>query len=346
MSRRDLLRPGTVIGVLAALLAAGATVAVWPGAPRPSALRTTAIDPSPDVVAERTPAPLPTPTALPTALPTPVTTTAPPTSQPLPVVTGSPAPVATQAPPRTQGHWVHTEKGVRMEVTMTPAYPRAGELVTYDIRLDSDDTRCCASQILFGDDQGAGEEEAFSCEAQRKNPPMGHATFAFHHGYRRGGTYTPWISAMASCSEAGPVDFQFKPTIRVADGPLLSNGPVLPWVIVADSVPFDTEDANAGQWFQGGVTDHDGFVTAWTWSWGDGTTTVVARNPETCHWPKDGGWIEWQTGPRAAHRFPSASTYDVTLTGVTAGCDGRDRQTVSTTFRWTVQPDSPGAPVH
>lgn len=321
-------RAGTVVGVVALVLVAGAAVAARVRPARTDALRTFAIDPSPDVV---TVPQVPTVSPLPAVAPTAV-----PTLAPLPVVTVTPSRSPQPAPHAQTGHWAHTENGVTMDVTMTPSMPRAGELVTFTVRIDSDaHPDCCAAQILFGDNQGAGEEQARYCDAERARPPGGHAVFRFHHGYRRGGTYTPWISAMASCSD-GALSFQMKPTMRVAGGPLLSNGPVLPWVMLDDSVPMDSSEAAAGQWFQGGVQDHDGYVWAWTWSWGDGTTTVVSRNPETCHWPKDGGWIEWQTGPRAAHRFPKPGTYTVTLTAVTAGCDGRDRQRVAASMSWTV----------
>jgi hypothetical protein len=224
-----------------------------------------------------------------------------------------------------------------MSCAITPPRRRAGQLVTFTVTLDSTAyATCCTAQILFGDNQGAGQEEARYCREADADPPAGHAVWRFHHAYRRGGTYTPWISALTAC-DGGQFLFQFKPTFRVENGPLLSNGPWVPWVTVDDSVPVDAEDTTAGQWFQGGVVDHDGTPWSWTWVWGDGTTTVVSRNPDGCHWPDDGGWTEASAGPRAAHTFPHAGTYTVKLVAVTAGCDGRDRQQVTASMQWTVE---------
>lgn len=348
-----ILRPGTVVGVVALALVAGTATALVNGRPSGQSLATREISPSPEIATEA-PEASASPTGAPSALPAPSPSAAPAVSvgpstspaarpaPPLPRTTGSPAP-SSAAPVVQTGDWTYAKNGVTLTMRMRPARPRAGELVTYTFTASGRDD-CCHVDVLWGDNQGAPEAQDACVRANGDGHARGGATYTYQHAYRRAGTYTPWVHVMGDC-EDGPLWFTFKPTYRVTDGPLLSNGPWVPLIGLDDSVPASAAEEDDGQWFVGDVFDHDGFPLEWSWSWGDGTESPVTRNPNACHWPKDGGWIESRGDPRAAHRFPATGTYTVTLTAVTGGCDGKDTQVVSRSFEWTVEPGSAGAPV-
>ena len=119
-----ILRPGTVVGVVALALVAGTATALVNGRPAPQSLATRAIAPPPELATEApepsaspSPAAAPAPTAAPTAGPT---ATAAPEAPPLPRTTGTPAP-SSPAPVAQTGNWKHTQNGVTLTLTMRPA---------------------------------------------------------------------------------------------------------------------------------------------------------------------------------------------------------------------------------
>ena len=336
--------------VAVALVAGGATAAVrlrhdggtaaltTRSLPRlPGATATPSATPSPSGTPSETPTATPTP-AVPTAVPTgTVPATAPPVSSPLPVVTGGPGPTSTAtAPPVQDGHWRYTSKGVTLDVRISPTNPRAGDLVTWTYTTSaSGGQTCCHVQTLYGDHQGAPEDDEY-CLGTRKfgRAPGGGVVQHSKHAYRRGGTYTPWIAVIDDCEGEGVFYFTFKPTLRVADGPLLSNGPWVPVGYVDDGPWGSGEDPDAAV-LVSYVFDHDGSPLSWRWDFGDGTRSPLIKNPDGCHWPKDGGWIEQRGGTPIEHRYTEPGTYTVRFTATTAGCDGKNPQTFTTTFVWT-----------
>ncbi|HVF05661.1 MAG TPA: PKD domain-containing protein [Frankiaceae bacterium] len=297
--------------------------------------------PSPTGAATTTPPATPVATPAPTrpGATAPVTVpTAVPTGRPLPVTNPTrtaPADPATPTSPPPQGHWTHSAGGVSLDVRISPTHPRAGQLVTWTVTMRSTGAECCGAQILYGDNQGGPESDRYCLGYDPYPKTATGATQTFRHAYRRGAVYTPWIHVMNHCND-GPLVFTYKPTLRVGDGPLLSNGPWVPVGSVDDSVAAPDGDPDAGQYFVAQVFDHDGFPVSWQWDFGDGTRQPVTKNPDACRWPEDGGWIESSGSSHLAHRFPGPGTYTVRFTATTAGCDGRNPQSYTVSMKWTV----------
>lgn len=242
---------------------------------------------------------------------------------------GAPAVPPAPRPVPGDGHWTYAAHGLAVDVRVVPPGPVAGQLVTWTVRMASTAGECCAAQVLYGDGQGAPERDTY-CATER--PGRAGATQVFRHAYRRAGTYTPWLTILRSC-RTGTATVTIKPTVRVARGPVLSNGPWLPVATLAHRAPEAGEDPRR-EWFEATAYDHDGAPVSWTFDWGDGTAEHVPDNREGCTWPDDGGWVEQSAYPKARHEF-APGTYTVTFTVTTAGCNGKDPQTATATATWT-----------
>lgn len=294
--------------------------------------------PLPTPTASPTPSLSPLPTATPTALPTVLPTVSLPPRPTLPVVTADATP-RPPAPPPAPGHWRHTENGVTLDLRLSPAVPRAGQLVTWTLTMSGRDG-CCYADVHFGDAQGL-DGPGGECVDFSDYPEHTAQVVTVRHAYRHAGTYDARVGVAGLCIE-GPGEIphfmNLRIPVRVVPGPLRSNGPALPVISLDDSVAHSGADPGAGQYFVATVSDRDGAPWSWWWDWGDGSRTPVVRNTTECFAHADDGWPEADATSYLAHRYTEPGTYTVRFTATTAGCDGKDPQTVSATMTWTVEP--------
>lgn len=126
--------------------------------------------------------------------------------------------------------------------------------------------------------------------------------------------------------------------VRVLPGRRRANGPVLPDV---RAVQYDI--AQPREIGVGVVSrDKDGYISELRFDWGDGMPPGILRWPlREC----DPGERHWPFGERPAsarHLYATAGQYDVVVTAVSVGCNGKERQESAT--RLTVHaPDDGGA---
>jgi len=185
--------------------------------------------------------------------------------------------------------WTATSNGITMTVRMSPATPRAGETVTFDLH-SSAPARCCYAYMVFGN--GRGTPDVHCMEG-----PTGTANdVEFSTIYNRAGRYEFLAGAMRgkSCDDQGDI-YAY---VDVAPGSSSGQGPSLPAVQVDNSTP-PAKHPNDPAWMTlwGHARDDDGWIRKFIVEWGDGTSQTF---------PGDVGG-----GTRAADGWPAASEADV-----------------------------------
>ena len=296
-------------------------------------------EPTAATTPSRTATPTPKPKPAPTATRTPEQTTPPPPLPRTPVTLPCPpAPPGPLVAPVEPGHWLVTACGVLADVRVTPAVPRAGEVATFTVRTSSTGAACCVVDLFYADGNSTPEQY---CDGLAYPHTATSAVQTFRHAFRRGGTARAWVHVYERCG--GPRRYlSFEPAVRVADGPVLPNGPWPPVASVRASDDEVPEDPADGQIFYGDVFDHDGAAWTFSWDFGDGTRTSARRAGSWCRWGRDDlGWPNSEGTSRVTHRYAQPGTYTITFTATTAGCDGKGQQTATATMRWVTSSSEP-----
>lgn len=232
---------------------------------------------------------------------------------------------------RTSWEGVSEGTTLRVRVEVGPA----GEATRFFVESDHPRERCSHS-VLFGD--GFDAREA-------KDTAAGPASSEFSHAYNRAGRVEFLVQAIVGrCG-----DHNLYPSlyawidIPAGTAPARSQGPQPPTVEALEA-RGPSELAGTGLlkvWAKG--HDDDGYIHRFV-IWGDGSPTDAAPNaaydgmggckPTPSGWP--GQHEAWLWAPYPEHHYATPGIYTVTVTAVSAGCDGRDEQTASATFayRW------------
>ena len=160
------------------------------------------------------------------------------------------------------------------------------------------------------------------------------------HAYRRAGTWTVTVTFEPDCHGAPLPHYVGTGDVTVTPGRTLANGPVslvflggiyayaAPKTRPDMKVPPHTMVVNA-QYY-----DYDGYLTRLAFKFGDGSPDRVFTFPlSKCvdpknHWPQANG-TENDPWWGLRHTFPRKGRYRVVVTATTAGCNGRDRQTIT-----------------
>ncbi|HET9442979.1 MAG TPA: hypothetical protein VFO65_06625, partial [Acidimicrobiales bacterium] len=123
------------------------------------------VDPLPSLPAT-TAAPPPTPTTRP-ARPALTVPALPVTVPRLPLPTTAPFP---QVPPELEGpgypgqsEWTAVSGGIHLHLTISPARPRAGDVVHFTAEATSAAFPCCGMALLFGDGYQVAQDMSWSC---------------------------------------------------------------------------------------------------------------------------------------------------------------------------------------
>jgi hypothetical protein len=86
--------------------------------------------------------------------------------------------------------------------------------------------------------------------------------------------------------------------------------------------------------------DTDGFISGFVVDFGDGTPAQTYLGDRMGCRLTPSGWparsLAWLRDPYAAHTYATPGTYTITVTAVSTGCDGGERQTgtATMTYAW------------
>lgn len=280
---------------------------------------------------------------MPTSTVTSSTTTEPPTT------TTSPPPVTTTAPPMPQTATFHAEDGtITIDVTVEPAYPRAGELVHFRVSATDSEGGTMSSGFVPGDRRlggGAGRTivECFERESNastRRRAPV-HETFEVTHTYRVAAERRFEVSIATSACSRQSHYAELSATITVLPGAVTSNGPRAPEGFVLQN---DEGAPSGGVLMSIGASDADGVAQHVEVDWGDGSAPSafdVERGEHDC--------IDEPTAYPSSHElrglehvYPGPGTYTITARIVSTGCDGKDEQFATATRAVTIETASGG----
>jgi hypothetical protein len=233
--------------------------------------------------------------------------------------------------------WSATSNGIAIAVQMSPAAPRAGETVTFDVH-SSAAARCCYAYMVFGNGRGTPDVHCM------EGPTGTDYHVQYTTIYNRPGRYEFLAGAMRgkSCDDQGDL-YAY---IEIAPGTSSGQGPDLPAVKVDSSTPKSGHEGDPA-WLTlwGDATDDDGYLTKLVIDWGDGTTDTLPGDDGSCQVAADG----WPAGTEAMlpgephppyHHYLSYGRFHVTLTAVSTACNGSDVQRGHASMSW----DNPAPP--
>lgn len=190
--------------------------------------------------------------------------------------------------------------------------------------------------IRYGDGQRHDEAPiAVACPAPSPSSTPGPAPASRTQrelvvSYRVAGTYTVEVDAYtdAHCASGPKEHLHAVLRVLITSGPALANGRQAP-----GAASVSTSDGSGSTTLEAFSTgDPDGFITTYSWDFGDGSRAHVDR--------KDSAWCEdpgtrWPASSdsrdnhsKAVHRYPRGGSYTVRVTITSAGCTGQDVQRV------------------
>jgi hypothetical protein len=321
LSRRAVV---AVVSVATTVAAVGAALAIGPQGPGDAVVAATA--------------PATQLTATPSSSTVPTTNTASPTTTAQSTSTIPPETVSTTttAMPRTMH--IRGEHGtITLEVTLEPAYPRAGELVQFHV--EATDTE--GGIIVLGFDPGDRRfgsrpgPPSVDCvapdpDAPPRDPAPAHYSYDFTYAYRLAETHRfNVMAASGDCFRDGHYA-DVTGTITVLAGVAASNGPRSP---EAEIYQNPEGAPSSGVRLSVSAFDADGVVRHVMLDWGDGSANSAVDVPESNRacaseptaYPSSGDTLTLD------HVYSSPGTYTVTATVLSTGCDGGDGQSAVST---------------
>lgn len=294
-----------------------------------------------------TPATEPTTTTAPTTTSPPATPPAPPTSAATARATSPPrtgdatAPPSSRFGPRPPGSlsfayepgrstWEGVSEGTTLRLQLDPQAPRSGEPVRFIVEAHHPDRAICALDVLFGD----------GADAQLMDATSGRAEFS--HIYNKPGRQEFLYQAVVGVCGDHNAYPSMTGSFDVAQGAAAatSQGPAPPTLEIAEA-RAPTEPAGTGTLrVHAKGSDPDGYIHRFVVDWGDGSPPTSAPNAAgPCNqassgWPSNDQAFLWEPYPE--HTYASKGLYMITVTAVSAGCDGRDEQTATATmaYQW------------
>ena len=288
-----------------------------------------------------------------TESPTTTETVAPTSAPAAPETTVAPSRTTTTVPPPLR--WSGSQGGLRVEVTVAPSRPKAGDLVVFTVHAIDDDGEADPPHPDYGDGSYDDQYGSLRCDVivmgpdgkpvpTTSPPPAGSEyTKKIEHGYRAAGDYAVvvTVTSMRGCDTSTTEKVEVRGTLTVAAGTRRENGPEAPQAEggrcdqYCGGAPAQPVDGEVEVWASG--SDPDGIVSRYRFQWGDGTPSEEVDQPrDNCvddgrawpRWGQDGG----PQSPSRHHRYAQPGRYTVTVTATSTGCQGRDPQHATKTF--------------
>ena len=229
---------------------------------------------------------------------------------------------------------LHGESGtITVNLTVEPAYPRAGELVQFRLSATDSEGGLFAIGFVPGDSRmvttpGPPMVDCVARDpiAPPREPKASHHTDEFTHTYRVAAErHFRAVVATGDCGRRAH-RAELAGTITVLPGGTVpSNGPRLP----EGGVHQNKEGAPPnGAWMSIGAADADGLIHRVVVDWGDGSEPSVLEVPrgeyacvdEPTAYPHSGDSYGME------HLYPGPGVYTVTVTVESVGCDGKHPQ--------------------
>jgi len=226
--------------------------------------------------------------------------------------------------------WSGTSHGITMSVHMSPAEPKAGQTVTFDVQTSAA-ARCCYAYMVFGNGRGTPDVHCM------QGPTGTSYDVRYTTIYNKPGRYEFLAGAMRgpSCDEQGDI-YGY---LEVAPGTSSGQGPSLPVVQVDNSTP-PPKHQNDPAWMTlwGHARDEDGFIKKFIVDWGDGQTETFPGDVD-CQRGSD-GWpapseADVPYDPPPPHHYTSYGNFRIRLIAVSTACDGSDVQRGVATMTWS-----------
>ena len=363
-------RPWNValVGTLVVLALIGGVVGAVAVGPAPAGDRTVlAAGDGVSGVAADAPATTSTVVPVPTTVPPP-TTTAPPVKKSTPPTTRRPAATVTTTPvaaapsgpvirstsagfgmktpgavelPFSPGRtsWSAVSNGINISVRVDKAFPKAGDLITFDFDFSSTVHPCCNDLWIAYGDGYAHSDQLFSPCPPGGLPPGGLSRFTTTHTYNLDGRWTLAVRPGAGCG-ASQVDSVLFITLEIGAGTTTIQGPSLPQLRIDSwTRPAGHEDDYSWVALAMDAFDDDGWMRTVTVDWGDGSPVQTFTGGIPCTvwrsgWPAPSRILVWE---RNAHHYLAPGSYTITVTGLSTACDGVSApQTGRRTVAWPV----------
>jgi hypothetical protein len=232
-----------------------------------------------------------------------------------------------------------TADGVTLDLAVTATTDPGGIRVTLSVYADTGRMR--DAHVDYGDgtfDPPAPFTGCLNTKSPESSTPYYGSGMGWAHTYPHAGNYH--VSASETITHQCPPDGSADRTvatsvdIAVSTGGASGNGPVLPSVILR--LDHDASDPNRGI-IVPLAEDDDGWISAMTLDWGDGSPLVHIDNPATCT-DNNGSSYPWAYFVPGAleHHYTTAGSYTITVSTQSASCDGSDAQPATGTIVYTL----------
>ncbi|MDQ3945338.1 MAG: PKD domain-containing protein, partial [Actinomycetota bacterium] len=234
--------------------------------------------------------------------------------------------------------WEGVSNGVALRVRIDSPAPRVGEPVRFTVEAETHDHACCGLYLLYGDGGSSNGQMVWpggSCDTA----VPGKSGAGYTHTYNRAGRWEFSFQAVTGRCGVDNIYTGLHGYLEVAPGVSRSQGPALPVVnqVLEARAPNDPVVPGSLQvWAE--AEDTDGFVSGFVVDFGDGTPAETFLGDRMGCRPTPSGWparsLAWLRDPYASHRYATPGTYTITVTAVSTGCDGGERQAAAATMTY------------
>lgn len=235
--------------------------------------------------------------------------------------------------------WEGVSNGVLLRVRVDTASPRAGDPVRFTVEAETHDHACCGLYLLYGD--GGNSNWAMTWPGGCDAAVPGKVSAEYTHVYNQAKRWEFSFQAATGRCGVDNIWTALHGYLEVLPGVARSQGPALPVVkqVLEARDPSQTPPPGSLQvWAE--AEDTDGFISGFVVDFGDGTPAETYLGDRMGCRPTPSGWparsLAWLRDPYASHQYAAPGTYTITVTAVSTGCDGGERQTAAgtMTYRW------------
>ena len=235
--------------------------------------------------------------------------------------------------------WSAVSSGINISVRVDRAFPKAGDLITFDLVFSSAVHPCCNALWLVYGDGYAHSDQLFNTCPPGGMPAGGLSRFTTSHTYNLDGLWTLAVQPNPGCG-APQVDSVLFITLEIGSGTTTVQGPSLPQLRIDSwTRPAGHEDDTSWVALAMDAFDDDGWMRTVTVDWGDGSPAQTFTGGLPCTvwrsgWPAPSRILVFE---RNTHHYLAPGSYTITVTALSTACDGVSApQTGRRTVAWPV----------